>query len=223
MSTSTPTQPPIELLVAKAKARGVTVEQLDTFFRHVTHRDDGCWQWTGPINNNGLPLFSDCPEGRPGRLQVKQPMGHRTAWWWFRGRLYRYPYAKLLQTCGHRACVNPMHLQQKLVREAKPVELHTDTLTAIFRHIKVSPITRCWVWMGNVNVSGYPTLEMGGHPRALDVLIYAWFNAYAEGESETTHLPLHTCQVRACLNPTHMELVPAADRQHLAGRLRKEA
>jgi len=220
MSTSTPTQPPIDLLAAKARSRGVTAEQLDAFFRHVKQRDDGCWQWMGPINNNGLPIFSDCPPGQPGHLPVRHPTAHRTAFWGFKGRLYRYPYAKLIQTCGHKACVNPMHLQQKLVREAKPVELHTDTLTAIFSRVTVSPITGCWVWTGDVNISGYPTLELGGHPRALDVLVFAWFGTYLPGESEATHLPLHDCKVRTCLNPTHMDLVPAAEREALAGRLR---
>jgi len=232
MTTSTTTQPPLQMLVSKAKARGVTEQQLDAFFRNVRQRDDGCWQWMGTITNNGLPLFADCPPGRPGRLQAKSPMAHRTAFWWFKGRLYRYPYAKLIQTCGHKACVNPMHLQQKLVREAKPVELHTDTLTAIFSRVECVPmppvdrpdddelVGHCWRWTGDVNVSGYPTLEMLGHPRSLDVLVFAWFGTYLAGQSEATHLPLHKCEVRACLNPAHMRLVLAAERQAMAGRLR---
>ena len=216
----------VEQLVARAKAKGVTGEQLDAFFRHVRQRTDGCWQWLGQLTNSGSPLFADCPHNdrdpvtkkqRGRRINIKQPMAHRTAYYWFKGILRKYPRWKLVQTCGHRACVNPAHLRQVAVVEVQPVELHTGTLSQIFANVKVSPITGCWVWTGHHNLTGYPVLEMNGHPRALDVLLYAWFVGYAAGEAEATHLPHHKCKVRACINPSHMELVPTVMRKRLAG------
>lgn len=216
----------IEQLVERAKAKGVTGDQLVAFFRHVNRRQDGCWQWMGQLTNSGGPLFADCPsnERDPAtgkqagrRINLKQPMAHRTAYYWFKGILRKYPRWKLVQTCGHKACVNPAHLRQVAVVEVPPVELHRDTLSQIFVNVQVSPITGCWVWGGTRNVTGYPVLDMHGHPRALDVLLYAWFVGYAAGEAETTHLPLHKCRVRACINPSHMELVPTVMRRRLAG------
>lgn len=236
-TTSTPT-PTIEEYVTKARAKGVTNQQLDHFFRHVEQLPSGCWQWTGSMNSNGLPLFPDCPgntrdkatkrqQGRHLKTkklvgdkwvysEMKQPTAHRTAYYWFKGVLMNYPKWKLIQTCGHRGCVNPAHLRQVRVVEVAPVTLHTDTLTAIFSRVTVTPETGCWTWTGDVNVSGYPVLEMGGHPRAIDVLCYGWFVGYGLGEAETTHLPLHHCGVRACIHPAHMELVPTHMRRQLA-------
>lgn len=67
-------------------------------------------------------------------------------------------------------------------------------------------LTPCWVWQGHVNASGYGVVNDGGQTR----LAYAVYHdrvKTAPGEGEQRD---HLCRVRACVNPDHIEVVPAA-------------
>jgi len=194
--------------------------QLPAFFSHVERTADGCWKWTGTLTPNGLPMFGDCPFGYAGRpdarLASRVPTAQRTAYSWWRGVLMPYPGWQMTTECGHKWCVNPAHLRQVRVPKKPPLALHTDTLAAVFGQVEVTRNTGCWHWTGKVSDTKYPLLELGGTMYTVDVLAFRWFGQYGEGQSEASHLLFHQCGVRACINPSHMQLVLRGERRRLA-------
>jgi hypothetical protein len=211
-----------------AVVRVPTAEQLDAFFNHVTVDDAGCWIWTGPVTDAGLPKFGFCPlapEGQPdARLPVKVPLGHRTSFAWFRGVLLPYPYWKVDQKCGARKCVRPGHLRQVRVPQKGELMLSTDRLKMIFEHVTRTD-KGCWYWTGSINASGYAVQRFDDASlRAVDSVLYDWFVGYGVGQApheirysvrpDAPKAPqlLHVCLSRACVNPAHMNLVPHGQR-----------
>lgn len=218
-----------------------TKSQFDKFFEHVEVREGGCWEWTGRLTNDGLPVFPDCPENvkddatglmhgarlhpvrRTGeskdayakRDKKFEPMAKRTAFVWFRGVLLPYPHWKMTQSCTHRACVQPAHLRQVRVQERKDVTVTTANLAEVFGHVEVTPHlgSNCWLWTGLTNSAGYAVASFFGQPvQSIDLLTQEWFSTYGDGESAVTHQIYHRCLRRRCVNPAHFELVPYGTR-----------
>lgn len=67
--------------------------------------------------------------------------------------------------------------------------------------------TPCWVWLLNLNNTGYPTCSYRGKPCYAHRL--AWFEKHGDWPSELDHL----CRVPSCVNPDHLEPVTHAENQ----------
>lgn len=70
----------------------------ERFFRKVEKKPNGCWAWTGSVNNYGYGHFRD----------EKKIQAHRWAYLHWKGNI---PAGKILRhTCDTANCVNPDHL-----------------------------------------------------------------------------------------------------------------
>lgn len=61
----------------------------------------------------------------------------------------------------------------------------------------------CWLWTGRPEWNGYVRIQMRGRRYRVHRLLYEWLiGPIPEGLE-----PDHTCRVRHCVNPTHLEPV----------------
>lgn len=74
---------------------------------------------------------------------------------------------------------------------------------SFWEKVQVEPIKGCWIWTGGLTSSGY-----GPHRRTYERLV---------GEIPDGLEIDHTCQVRACQNPDHFELVTPEENKRRQG------
>lgn len=61
----------------------------------------------------------------------------------------------------------------------------------------------CWLWAGSISQKGYGTLRVDGKNKLAHRVLYeAWVAPIPEGLE-----PDHLCEVKACINPDHIEPV----------------
>ena len=75
----------------------------------------------------------------------------------------------------------------------------------------------CWNWIGSLSGYGYATFRMGGKIRRAHRVSYEHFTGPIP---EGYHVD-HRCRVKHCVNPAHLEAVPAgvnARRNQLTAR-----
>jgi hypothetical protein len=82
----------------------------------------------------------------------------------------------------------------------------------------------CWLWKGKVRADGYVQTTLNGR----DVLIHRLLYTYYRGDIPEGIFPDHTCKIRHCANPWHLDPVTIAvnirraDRTNVAKRLTKD-
>jgi len=74
----------------------------------------------------------------------------------------------------------------------------------------INPDTGCWVWDGSVNTSGYGQFRRNGKM----TVAHRYFYEQLVGPVPDGLDLHHTCEIRNCVNPTH--LVPLTTKEHLA-------
>ena len=88
-----------------------------------------------------------------------------------------------------------------------------DLPQRIAAKLSIDPETGCWLWHGYVNRDGYSHLRwegksVRGHRLAYHLLVDPTLNGPLD----------HTCRVRACLNPAHLQ--PVTQRENVLRGLR---
>lgn len=68
----------------------------------------------------------------------------------------------------------------------------------------------CWLWTGAKNRSGYGQLNVGKHVPRLAHRLALWL---VGRDVPPGHFVHHTCEVKACVNPDHLEVL-ATQREH---------
>lgn len=85
---------------------------------------------------------------------------------------------------------------------ADPATLWERALT------KVEHVGDCWVFRGALQTQGYASISAGKAGRT----ILGHRLAVLVRDGELPNLPIdHTCRVRACINPAHLEVVTTAE------------
>jgi hypothetical protein len=65
------------------------------------------------------------------------------------------------------------------------------------------PNTGCWLWLGQLNRNGYGYVSVGGRKRVAHRVVWEVF----VGPVPEGMVLDHTCRVRCCCNPNHIEPV----------------
>lgn len=92
----------------------------------------------------------------------------------------------------------------------------TEASIRFWRLVDTNTPTGCWLWTGSTNEKGYGRFKVAGknvraHRFAYELLV----------EPIPDDLQLdHLCEVKACVNPAHLEVVDNAEntRRRYAGR-----
>ncbi len=74
----------------------------------------------------------------------------------------------------------------------------------IARLVIISPETGCWLWQGRITSCGYGQMSLPGRRKG-----YAHRVSYETfvGPISTALAVDHRCEVKACVNPAHLEAV----------------
>lgn len=70
--------------------------------------------------------------------------------------------------------------------------------------VEIEDETGCWLWTGGLSDKGYAVVRWGGVAYKVHKLFYELTYGKMEAGLESDH----TCRVRRCVNPDHIEPVP---------------
>jgi hypothetical protein len=155
-----------------------------------------CWVWQGYMGAHGY--------GHTGT-----ELAHRHFYEKYVGPI---PKGLILHhTCSVKTCVIPDHLEPVSKREnslnasglARPTTTNVQAEQATYAKEDRGYMTRCWVWQGRIDRSGYG--KLGG--KLAHRVIYECRKEKIPDGMDLDHL----CGIRSCVNPQHLEAVTRAE------------
>lgn len=166
----------------------------ERLWEKVDKRPGGCWLWMG-----------GCNKGKYGVIGVdgKTELVHRLSWRLHNGTIDGD--VKVQQSCFVRNCVNPTHLY--LSKKKVPAEVRF--------WLRVVKTADCWLWTAHIAKDGYGRFKDAYkeiYPHRFSWIVH--FGAVPDGLDV-----LHKCDVRHCINPSHLFLGTDAD--NVADRVAK--
>lgn len=154
----------------------------------VQELKNGCWQWTGRVNNSERPITSieETVEGkrRAYTFTIQKYMLES-----YKGEEVDVRFIDV--KCGNVRCVNPAHLMER-------------TFEARMNNYEVLK-NGCWKWLGDAfEKSGYGRLTVEGKSISAHRASYM----FHKGDIPEYLIVLHSpqCTTRLCINPDHLRL-----------------
>lgn len=98
--------------------------------------------------------------------------------------------------------------------EAMSTRTLTERREAFLLRVMPEPNTGCWMWMGNINNSGYAqcSKDLVGTVAAARTAYKLFISDIASGMEVD-----HTCSMRSCVNPMHLRSVTHAENMRARG------
>lgn len=134
-----------------------------------------CWMWAGCTVD--------------GYGNYRGHLAHRVVY----AELRKKPVGRLINTCGHRACVNPDHW--KAPTEEDRFWAKVDRNGPEYRELG-----SCWVWTAGLDGKGYGAFR---DSRGRQVLAHRKAWELIVGVQPSGNL-LHRCDTPTCIRPDHM-------------------
>ena len=188
--------------------------------RLLSRIDQGadCWIWTGTRLRDGYGRVN-----RDGRTVA----AHRAVYEHLVGPIGEG--LVLDHLCRNKSCVRPEHLEpvsffENLRRGAAAIsrsehsayslgpklDISENHLERFWSKVQTGGLNDCWLWTAGVNGNGYGTFTIGSrsNQRTWDAHRFAFLVLVGTPEE---HLVLdHLCNVKRCVNPSHLQPVSRA-------------
>lgn len=94
------------------------------------------------------------------------------------------------------------------------VQLKRDEIIARFES-NTDKTETCWIWTGSINSAGYGTVSLNGESHLVHRLSWDLFRSEPIGSK----FVLHICDVKTCVNPSH--LFSGSQAENIADMIRK--
>ncbi len=134
---------------------------------HISVRENGCWDWSGPTSPTGLPLI----KVRPHSFGVRKGLAACSA------PVYEY--------CSSKTCVNPAH---------QPHVDFMDPRDRVAEWTKKNSASGCWEWTGSKGTCGYGHINVAGRTVTASRYAYEAFVApIPTGQSVLHHCDNPAC------------------------------
>ena len=161
---------------------------LEKFWANIEKLDNGCWQWTGPLDKTKLPVIRTIDDN--GKFKESSP--RRTSLIIHGVELTKSDRA--LPKCGNKLCVSPEHL---VIGDEAHFWMHVD---------KSGGDDACWLWIGGKDKDDYGKFNTKHNKVTTYYRAHQYAYILVNGSIPDGMCICHMCDNPPCVNIKHLFL-----------------